>query len=138
VEVHRRIVGLSLLKKRVSYYSKRPDKFVLKHKSKSTGLQNKFPKKHQFGLDYQQLLQTKSKAQKVWANVDDFNLLSGIIKHGFGEWETIVDDVRVWESHTSSTPLTDVQRSNSNWKELFEKIEGIPAQDLKDETVARK
>ena len=37
-----------------------------------------------------------------WNNYDDFCLLNGIFKHGFGNWETILDDENIWNKQTQN------------------------------------
>ncbi|KAL4501101.1 hypothetical protein ABPG73_013839 [Tetrahymena malaccensis] len=83
--VVRRIGGLSILRKKYNYFTKKPEKFRVSHKEYSF---------HQAKLDEN----NKIEFQKLkWTNYDDYLLIHAIFAVGFGNWEKLLENKILWD-----------------------------------------
>lgn len=56
--------------------------------------------------------------KSTWNALDDFMIVKGVIKHGFGSYKQIIEDGELW-----STGLDEEEKQGeASWKKLLRKI----------------
>lgn len=92
-----RIVSLTIISKLVNKYEKKPELFF------NEGIKNGLLTSEFVELQSDHIgirdNRTYDYSSHPWNNYDDYCLLLGIKRHGFGEWKAILSDRRIWEKH---------------------------------------
>lgn len=85
---------------------------------------------HPFLIGYKKMMKSRP-AESSWKALDDYNLMTGITKHGFGSWEQIIRDPELWKTD-SQEKKTEEEVKKLNFIKITGKkdLENIPEETI--------